>query len=107
MHWFLAILLHGSEIWTFRQKDENHLTTVQMKFYRRTAGYTCFDHKWNKFVLKELKVDPFDEKQRIQIKLAITRSRNKQQHDAKNNTELCTKWKKTTWKTFAGTIRRG
>jgi hypothetical protein len=33
-----------------------------MKFFRRTAGYTFFDHKRNEEILEELKVEPVDEK---------------------------------------------
>jgi len=33
-----------------------------MKFFRRTAGYTLFEHKKNEEILKELKVVPADEK---------------------------------------------
>jgi hypothetical protein len=29
-----------------------------MKFFRRTAGYTLFDHKRNEEILEELKVEP-------------------------------------------------
>ena len=43
----------------------------------------------------------------MQIKVAVIFSKNEQQQDAKNNAELQTKWTKTTWKTFEGTIRRG
>ena len=35
-----------------------------MTFFRRTAGYTLFDHKWNEKTLEELKVEPVDEKLR-------------------------------------------
>jgi hypothetical protein len=46
----LHILLHRHEIWTFRKKDKKGLTKLEMKFLRRTAGYTIFDHKEvNKF----------------------------------------------------------
>jgi len=38
--------------------------------------------------------------------LATTCNKNEQQQDAKNNAELQTKWTKTTWKTFEGTVRR-
>ena len=34
-----------------------------MNFFRRTAGYTLFDHKGNEKILEELKVEPIDEKQ--------------------------------------------
>jgi hypothetical protein len=50
------ILLYGSEIWTLRQKDENRLTSMEIKFFRRTAGYTLFDHKRNEKILEDLKV---------------------------------------------------
>jgi len=33
-----------------------------MKFFRRRAWYTVFDHKRNAEILEELKVEPFDEK---------------------------------------------
>jgi hypothetical protein len=35
-----------------------------MKFFRRTAGYTLFNHKRNKEILEELKLEPVDEKLR-------------------------------------------
>jgi hypothetical protein len=35
-----------------------------MKIFRKTAGYTLFDHKRKEEILEELKVDPVDEKQR-------------------------------------------
>jgi hypothetical protein len=60
----LPILLCGSEIWTFRQNNKNRLTTIEMKFSRRTAGYTLFDHKRNGEILEQLKAEPVDEKLR-------------------------------------------
>jgi hypothetical protein len=33
-----------------------------MKFFRRTAGYTIFDHKRNEEILEELKIETVDEK---------------------------------------------
>ena len=35
-----------------------------MKFFRRTAGYTFFEHRKNEEILEELKVVPVDEKLR-------------------------------------------
>jgi hypothetical protein len=35
-----------------------------MKFFRRTAGYTLFDHKRNEEILEDLKVEPVDQKLR-------------------------------------------
>jgi hypothetical protein len=60
----LPILLYGSEIWTLRPKDKKRLTLIKIKFFRRTAGYTLFDHKRNEEILEELKVKPVDEKLR-------------------------------------------
>jgi hypothetical protein len=37
---------------------------VEMKFFRRTAGYTLCDHKRNKEIFEELKLEPIDEKLR-------------------------------------------
>jgi hypothetical protein len=37
---------------------------MEMKFFRRTAGYTIFGHKRNEGILEELKIEPFDEKLR-------------------------------------------
>jgi hypothetical protein len=89
MHWVSPILLHGSEIWTLRQNDKKGLTSVEMEFFRRTAGYTLFDHKRNGDILEELKVEPADETLRnYKIKLATTCNKNEQQRGAKNNAEL-------------------
>jgi len=37
------------------------LTTIEIKFFRRTAGYTLFNHKSNEEILEDLKVEPDDE----------------------------------------------
>ena len=60
----VPILLHESESWILRKNDKTKLTTVEMKFFRRTAGYTLYDHKRNLVILEELKVEPVDEKLR-------------------------------------------
>jgi len=54
---------------------------------------------------EELKVEPWKESTKIQIKLATTSNKNEQQ-DAKNNVELSTKWTKTPWKTSEEPIIR-
>ena len=46
------------------QKDKERLTSVEMKYFRRTAGYTLFDHKGNEEILEEMKIEPVDEKLR-------------------------------------------
>jgi len=47
------------------------------------------------------------ENNKIQIKLAMICNKNEQQNNSKNNTELSTKWMKTTWKTCEENIKRG
>jgi hypothetical protein len=62
MHWLSPIILYGSENWVLRKKDERRLTSIKMKIFRRSAGYTPFDHKRNEEILEELKIEPVDEK---------------------------------------------
>jgi len=51
-----------------------------MKFFKRTAGYTMFDHKRNEYILEELKVEPVDERLRRHKSNSlqhVTRMKNK------------------------------
>jgi hypothetical protein len=49
------------------------LTPIEIKFFRRTAGYTLLDHKWNEEILEGMKVEPLYEKlKNTQFKLATT-----------------------------------
>jgi hypothetical protein len=41
------VLSYGSEAWTIRRPDERRLISAEMRFLRRTAGYTRWDHKRN------------------------------------------------------------
>jgi hypothetical protein len=43
--------------------NKEQLTSIEMKFFRRTVGYTLFDHKRNE-LMEELKVQPVDKKLR-------------------------------------------
>jgi hypothetical protein len=52
------VLFYGREAWTIRKGDSNRLTACEMKFMRRTAGYTKWDHKRNEDILTELKIEP-------------------------------------------------
>lgn len=45
-----------------KNKNKNLLTSVEVKFFRRTAGYTLLDHKRNEKILEKFKVEPVDEK---------------------------------------------
>jgi hypothetical protein len=41
------VLSYGREAWTIRRTDERRLISAKMRFLRRTAGYTGWDHKRN------------------------------------------------------------
>jgi hypothetical protein len=49
----LPILLYSSEIWTIKARDARRITAADMKYMRRTAGYTWTDHKTNTEIAKE------------------------------------------------------
>jgi len=48
-------LLHGSETWNIKASDARRITAAEMKYRRRTAGYTWTDYKTNAQIAKELK----------------------------------------------------
>jgi len=43
----LPVLLYGSEIWTTKASEGRRITAAEMKYMRRTAGYTWTDYKTN------------------------------------------------------------
>jgi hypothetical protein len=43
----LPVLLYGSETWTIKASDGRRITAAEMKFTRRTVGYTWEDYKNN------------------------------------------------------------
>jgi len=51
-------LLYGSETWTIKAKDARIITAAEMKYMRRTAGYTWTDYKTNVQIAKKLKITP-------------------------------------------------
>jgi hypothetical protein len=55
------ILSYGSEAWTLRRTDERRLISTEMRFLRRAAGYTRWDHKINEDILTELKMSQITE----------------------------------------------
>jgi hypothetical protein len=36
----LPMLLHGSETWTIKARDARRISATEMKYMRKTAGYT-------------------------------------------------------------------
>jgi ABC-type ATPase involved in cell division len=53
----IPTLIYGREIWTLTQ-DKSRLKASEIKFLRRTAGYTLLDHKKNENILQELNTTP-------------------------------------------------
>jgi hypothetical protein len=51
-------LLYGSETWTIKVKDARRITAAEMKYMRRTAGFTWTDYRTNTQIAKELKITP-------------------------------------------------
>ena len=58
----LPVLLYGSETWTIKATVARRITAAQMKYMRRTAGYTWTDYKTNTQITKELKITPILDK---------------------------------------------
>jgi len=69
----LPNLLYGSETWTIKARHARRITAAEMKYVRRTAGYTWTDYKTNTQIAKELKITPiFGQITGIQEKLDTT-----------------------------------
>jgi hypothetical protein len=58
----LPVLLYGSETWTVKARDSRRITAADMKYMRRTAGYTWTDYRTNTQIAKELKITPIFDK---------------------------------------------
>jgi hypothetical protein len=58
----LPVLLYGSETGTVKAKDARRITAAEMKYIRRTAGYTWTDYKTNTQITEELKITPVVDK---------------------------------------------
>jgi hypothetical protein len=54
----LPVLLYGSETWTIKSRDVRRITAAEMKYMRRTAGYTWTDYKTNSHIANELEITP-------------------------------------------------
>ena len=58
----LPVFLYGSETWTVKAREARRITAAEMKYMRRTAGYTWIDYKTNAQIAKELKITPILDK---------------------------------------------
>jgi len=56
-----------------RQRDARRMTAAEMKYMRRTAGYTWTDYKTNTQIAKEFKKPILEKIAGIQEKLDTTR----------------------------------
>jgi hypothetical protein len=54
----LQVLLYGSETWAIKARNARRITAAEMKYTRRTAGFTWTDYKTNTQIAKELKITP-------------------------------------------------
>jgi hypothetical protein len=55
------IRIYKTLAWTIRRTDERRLISAEMHFLRRTAGFTCWDHKRNEDILTELQISQITE----------------------------------------------
>ena len=58
----LPFLLYGSDSWIIKARDAKRITAAEMKYMRRTTGYTWTDHKTKTQIRKELKITPILDK---------------------------------------------
>ena len=76
----LPVLLYGSETWTINAGDPRRISAPEMKYMRRTAGYTRTDYKTNAQIAKEMKNNSnFGQITRIQEKLDTACKQNASQ----------------------------
>jgi len=54
----LSTLLYSSENWTTVAQDARRITPAEIKYMRKTAGYTWTDYKTNTEIAKELNITP-------------------------------------------------
>jgi len=54
----LAALIYGSGNSTIKARDARRITTVEMKYMRKTEGYTWTDYRTNTEFVKEINVTP-------------------------------------------------
>ena len=52
------VLLYGSETYSIKARDARRITAAEMKYMRRTTGYTWKDYKTNLHIAKELEITP-------------------------------------------------
>jgi hypothetical protein len=46
------VSLYGNETWTINARDARSISAAEMKYTRKTAGYTWIDYKTNTQIAK-------------------------------------------------------
>jgi len=57
-------MLYGSENWIIKPRDISRITAAEMKYMRKTVGYTWIDNKTNTEIARELNMTPILDKYR-------------------------------------------
>jgi len=57
-----TVWLYSSETWTINVRDARRITAAEIKYMKRTAGYTCIDYKTNAQIAMDLKITPILDK---------------------------------------------
>ena len=94
----LPVLLYGRETWTIKESDARRITAAEMKYARRTAGYTWTDYKTNAQIAKELKITPIFDKL-LEYKRSWIQHVNRMPRNRlpKGNETLLSDWQKESW----------
>ena len=99
----LQILLYGSETWTIKARDARRITAAEMKYMRRTTGYTWADYKRNSHIEKELEITPVLDKLLEYKRNWIQQNASRQ--TTQDNETLFPNWQKESWQTSVETTR--
>ena len=102
----LPVLLYGSETWTIKARDVRRISAAEMKYMRRTAGYT-WDRLQNKFThCKGIRNNTGSTQTAgIQEELDTTCKQNALWQTTQDNETLFPNWQKESWQTSEETSR--
>ena len=94
----LPVLLYSSETWTIKARDVRRIKAAEMKYMRRTAGYT-WDRLQNKFThCKGIRNNTGSRQTAgIQEELDTTCKQNASWQTAQDNETLFPNWQKESW----------
>ena len=100
----IEIEIYGREPWTIKASDARRITAAEMKYMRRTAGYTWARLQNKCTNCKGVKNNTnFGQITVIQEKLDTTCKQNAQKQITQGNEILLPNWQKESWQTFEET----